>query len=529
MTNPALAPVVLFVFNRPEHTERTLEALAANSMAQESVLHVFADGPANLTPGHLDQIKKTREIIRKKQWCGSVELHESEVNRGLAASIVSGVTGIVNRYGKVIVLEDDIVTSPGFLTYMNAALAAYENTEQVMHVSGYMYPVSDQPDSRTVFLRVLSCWGWGTWARAWAHYSDRLDFFMDQLKTEEQIREFNIDGHASFYHQLKSNYDGKLKTWAVRWYASWYFKNGVSLFPATTLTENIGHDGSGLNCVPTGYYQTRVLAENIPVLETLPLAEDAELRKKIDEFYRMETELFGRKPDKKSPLVLTKAWIARKIARVTGAVLQNYLKKHNKELLEDVSSGRLLSESVIAATVILPEAYAIRKSAVGDYCSLGKNPDLTLTLLGRYCTVGDNFISGAPAGAPDEVINSQAAQTFLKEATVESRQGRISQRPVLIGNAVWIGSGVMIAEGVTVGNGAFIEAGSVVLEDIPPFAVTAGNPARVKKFRFSPERTAEIERTAWWTLSATELRDALTEPSGKFQEILQPGRGDENA
>ena len=180
-----LAPIVLFVYNRPWHTEQTLEALSANKEVQESILYIYADGPKeNTTSEELEKIAQVRKVLRNKQWCKEVKIIESVNNKGLADSIIEGVTTVVNNHGKVIVLEDDIVVSTGFLKYMNDALNLYENEEKVMHISGYMFPVKERLPE-TFFYKQASCWGWATWANRW-----------EELKTSPK----------EIYNQLLLNY-----------------------------------------------------------------------------------------------------------------------------------------------------------------------------------------------------------------------------------------------------------------------------------------------------------------------------------
>ena len=188
-----LAPIVLFCYNRPWHTQQTLDALSKNDLADDSNLYIYCDGPKlGIGIKALADIEETRNIVKTENRFKSITIVESESNNGLADSIIHGVTEIVNRYGKIIVLEDDIVTSPGFLTYMNDALEVYKGEEKVMHISGYMYPVKKKlPD--TFFIRPTSCWGWATWKRAWDCFEKNVD---KQIKEIEQIKgwqEFTID------------------------------------------------------------------------------------------------------------------------------------------------------------------------------------------------------------------------------------------------------------------------------------------------------------------------------------------------
>jgi len=161
------APIVLFVYNRPWHTRQTLEALAANFLADQSELFVFADGPKpEASRNDLDKIQEVRKIVKEKPWCKNVQLIESEVNKGLAQSVITGVTQIINQYGCIIVLEDDLIISPWFLTYMNEGLELYQTASNVYSINGYMFPIeTDRTD--TVLLPYTSTWGWGTWKNKW--------------------------------------------------------------------------------------------------------------------------------------------------------------------------------------------------------------------------------------------------------------------------------------------------------------------------------------------------------------------------
>lgn len=286
--NISLAPIVLFVYNRPDHTLQTLQALTKNILADESTLIIYADGPKTDSPYvDYEKIKATREVIRQQRWCKKVVIHESEVNMGLADAIVQGVTDTVNQYGKVIVLEDDIVISPGFLQYMNDALNLYEHNEQVMHVSGYIFPVNAQlPD--TFFYNTGSCWGWGTWKRAWQHFQSDAAHLAKEIKKQNRIHQFNVEDSYPFYRQLEKNAEGEIKTWAVKWYASFFLQNGYALHPYPSLVNNIGTDGSGENHKSkTEYYQWSKLARSISV-EPISVIESALVRKAMVKYYNLK-------------------------------------------------------------------------------------------------------------------------------------------------------------------------------------------------------------------------------------------------
>jgi len=278
----ALAPIVLFVYNRPWHTKQTVEALLKNTYASESELFIFSDGPKN--ENATEKVNEVRNYIKSISGFKSINITESSANKGLADSIVEGVTDIVNRYGKIIVLEDDIVTSPGFLKYMNDALTLYEMDEKVMHISGFIFPVK-QKLPITFFYNSTSCWGWGTWARAWRYYNNNTSLLLDKINSVKMIHQFNIEGSYDFLSHLIENENGKMKTWAVKWYASVFLNNGLSLHPYPSLVNNIGIDGNGENCVKSDIYNWEYLAESIPI-KRIKLKESRKAREKISKFLK---------------------------------------------------------------------------------------------------------------------------------------------------------------------------------------------------------------------------------------------------
>lgn len=237
------APIILFVYNRPDHTLRTLKALENNNLASESELFIYADAAKN--EQSKAAVEQVREIINRNWRFKAVTLTLRESNCGLAANVIDGVTKIVEQYGQVIVLEDDLVTSPFALEYFNDALELYRHQDQVMQISGYGYPVKDiETLPETFFFRVANSWGWATWDRAWNRFNSDINALTDDF-TAEQIHQFSIEGKENFWKQVKEFKTGKINSWAIRWYASVFKNNGLVLYPRNSLTQNIGNDGSG--------------------------------------------------------------------------------------------------------------------------------------------------------------------------------------------------------------------------------------------------------------------------------------------
>ncbi len=265
------APIALFTYNRPAHTRRTLETLAANPLAAHGKLIAYSDGAR---PGDEAKVAEVRAILRERAWCGEVQVIESPVNRGLAASIVSGVTELLKEHERVIVLEDDLALSPGFLAYMNEALELYAAEPRVMSVSGWL-PEMRGTFPETFFLRTTTSWGWATWRRAWAKFEP--DALALARQVEPRIREFNVEGGYDYFRQLRLNAAGKLTTWAVLWYASIFLADGLTLHPHRSLVRNIGHDHSGTHSEPDERFLHASLAQSIRV-ERVPIEPHAAAR-----------------------------------------------------------------------------------------------------------------------------------------------------------------------------------------------------------------------------------------------------------
>jgi hypothetical protein len=254
-----MACIVLFVYARPEHTQKTLNALAQNYLSDKSHLIIYADAARKIEDR--DRVRKVKDICRNIEGFMSVTLVEREVNYGLARNIVEGVTEVVNKYGAVIVLEDDMITSPYFLTYMNQALDKYANEFHVWHISGWNYPIAHKDLGDAFFWRLMNCWGWGTWADRWQYFEKNPTKLIDEWSRDE-IQRFNMDGALDYWGQVKSNYDCTIDTWAIFWYATIFKNNGLCLNATNPLVANIGLDGSGEHCGVNDVYNTSMLPVN---------------------------------------------------------------------------------------------------------------------------------------------------------------------------------------------------------------------------------------------------------------------------
>lgn len=240
------APIALFVYNRPNHTAKTLDFLCRCRGSSQSMLFVFSDGPKK--PEDEVLVAETREVIRKSHWPGKTYIIESLGNKGLANSIISGVTKLVDEYDRVIVLEDDLLVAPCFLEYMNHSLERYAQEEKVLQVSGYMFPVNIDSVEDTFFMPQAPSWGWATWKRAWDLFDENAKDYKTLLTDKSMRKKFDLNGSYPYTDMMVRQMEGKIDSWAIRWYWSFFKAEGLCLFPKKSLVINIGMDGSGTHC-----------------------------------------------------------------------------------------------------------------------------------------------------------------------------------------------------------------------------------------------------------------------------------------
>jgi len=262
------APIVLFTFNRPEHTRSTLESLAQNPEFSASPLFIYCDGERN--DAEAAQVLQTRELVRN--WSHSHKtVIERDRNWGLANSIIDGVTRLCDDHGQVIVLEDDMVVSRHFLGYMNSALEKYRDDERIISVHGYSFPIAGLPEA--YFIKGASCWGWATWKRGWDLFEPDGQKLYDELLTRKLMYRFDVNGSYPYRRMLGDQIHGRVDSWAVRWYASALIHDKLTLYPGRSLVHNTGLDGSGSHCDDYDGFATNLSTTAIN-LDNLSVSED---------------------------------------------------------------------------------------------------------------------------------------------------------------------------------------------------------------------------------------------------------------
>lgn len=275
-------PIALFVYNRLAHTKLTVEALRKNFGASETQLYIFSDGPR--TDVDADKVAEVRSYVKSITGFADIITVEREQNLGLATSLISGINEVLDVHKSIIILEDDLITSPYFLRYMNDALQYYEHDERVASISAYSFPVQmELPE--TYFLKYTACWGWGTWKRGWALFEQDGKKLLDEIKGRGGLKKFDMNGVYPYSKMLEKQIDGNVDSWAVRWHASIFLADKLMLFPGRSLVSNIGHDGSGVNCNYSKGFDVK-LSENVVHVGAIDVSENLEIVSALKLFFK---------------------------------------------------------------------------------------------------------------------------------------------------------------------------------------------------------------------------------------------------
>ena len=283
-----LAPIALFVYNRPWHMRQTIEALQKNELAEASELFIFSDGPKS--GADKEKVLEAREYIKTITVFKSATLIERERNFGLAQSIITGVTEIINRYGRIIVLEDDMISSPYFLKFMNEALEFYREEEKVVCIHGYIYPIKAKLPE-TFFLMGADCWGWATWKRGWDLLEADGKKLLNELKQRHLEKKFDINGAYPYTKMLEDQIRGKNNSWSVLWRASAFLKDRLMLHPGRSLIHNIGTDDSGTHRGKSSIFNTEVSGKPV-LIDGIPLEENSYVYKEFENYLKSKKPLF---------------------------------------------------------------------------------------------------------------------------------------------------------------------------------------------------------------------------------------------
>jgi acetyltransferase-like isoleucine patch superfamily enzyme len=482
-------PVAIFAFRRPDHLRRLLISLSACHRKEACAFLIFCDGPRG--PEDEAAVQAARLVAREWAAEEAAEVIESPTNRGLAASTVDEVTALCTKHGRTIVLEDDLEVSPDFLHFMLEALARYASCEEVLQISGYMFPVTPLGDNDAFFLPFGTTWGWATWARAWARFSWQPAGALERLAQPEERRRFNLDDGYDYAELLTARLRGANQSWGVLWYWAMFAARGVALHPRSTLVVNHGHDGSGTHCgsePPLAAAPLWHLPAMVRWPETTAIHTGAFLR--VKEFLRRNrpakirhsllarlSQLLNRACHSFTPVAAARRRVRRQATLADTARV--YPETHIENLFRRPERIVIGANSHVRGELLLYwEGGEIR---IGEWSYVGAGTRIWsrhAVTIGNYVLISHLVDIHDTDGHPmDRMRRRQDIQAILGGAA--PRPAHENGAPVVIEDDVWIGFKASILKGVRIGRGAIVAAGAVVIKDVAPGTVVAGNPARV--------------------------------------------------
>ncbi len=494
-----LAPIILFVYNRPWHTKQTVEALQKNELASESELFIFADGPKdNANEEQHAEIKQIQDYIVTISGFKEVHIKKSTQNKGLANSIIEGVSAIINKYDKAIVIEDDIMTHPLFLRFMNDALDIYKNRDDIYMISGFSHKIRIPSHyKKDVYLIPRCCsWGWATWKDRW----DKADWNINNykildLEDKGSIKRFNRCG-KDLFEMLKMQKEGKIDSWAIRWQHCMYLNNGYTLMPIISFAKNIGFDGSGTHCSKVSTSNTKhsestnknnyrlilppkIKKNNNIVRNFKKAVEQApSLRERIKYFLRH----FSHKKTKQSQTHFYDKYVDVD----NSTIIDNPIKIR----LDNPNNNGEKKYLVIGKDCIINGSFIFESKegfvSIGNHSYIGASTFIcrsSITVgcnvtIAWGCTIYDhdshslNYLDRRK-DIDDELSDIRNGKNFI----LNKDWSKVNSKPIVIKDDAWIGMNCIILKGVTIGKGAVVGAGSVVTKDVPDWTVVAGNPA----------------------------------------------------
>ena len=478
-----LAPIVLFVYNRLNHTKITLEALQKNQLANESNLFIYSDSAK--TDNDKPAVKQVREFIKTIVGFKDITIIERDKNLGLAESVIDGVTKVVCEFGKVIVLEDDLVTSPKFLKFMNEALDFYQEEDNVYSITGYSHTDRDICLSDSYFLNLTSSWSWATWSNKWKQLSrDKKQLQKIINATNEERKLFNFDNSYDFINMARLQIADDINSWAIYWYLTVFKHNGLTLYPRERLVKNIGFDGSGTHC--SAVEQRDVLTEFYPRF-TEDIYEDKKARNVVSSILRKKNN-----PNKtKNMLNYFKQKLPKRIRQFLSIVLAKIKLVFYKK---DIGKNTFIDKTV--------NVFGWKYIQIGSFTLVGEQTWLNVNRriddfkhieIGNYCYLGRrNLLSSSRRLIISDYVMTSNDCKFLGSNHIYTNPlkpyistGTMNDDVLKIGVNVWIGANAIVLGSVDIGHGSIIGAGSVVTENIPPFSIAVGNPCKViKRYNF---------------------------------------------
>ena len=281
------APIIIFTHKRINHLKKLIYSLKNNKLCKKSNVIIFSDGPRNNTL-EIKSVKKVRNFLKTISGFKSVKIYERSNNYGLAKNIINGLDTVFKKFSNAIILEDDLVVDNFFLEYLNDGLDIYKKNKSVASIHAYIYPIKFKKKiPNYFFIKGADCWGWATWKRAWKIFEKNGNKLIKIIDKKKQKKDFNFNNSFNYYDMLVSQIKKKNNSWAIRWYASAFIRDMLTLYPKTSHVKNIGMDNTATHGVGliNNYTNKLVRKKYIKINKLMAIKENIDAKEQITKYF----------------------------------------------------------------------------------------------------------------------------------------------------------------------------------------------------------------------------------------------------
>jgi acetyltransferase-like isoleucine patch superfamily enzyme len=498
-------PILFQFYNNLDTTIRVFQEIRK---VQPSQLFLVQDKYRPNFPSENEECLMVRKaVLDMIDWECSLVTHFRESNLGPGKGTAEAIIWFFRQVEYGIVFEHDCLPHPDFFEYCEILLEKYKNNERVKVISGANFKGNKEYGRSSYYFGTVGhFWGWASWRRTFVNYiQDIENISVEETKKSisENFKEKRLQDYwAKTVYWLKEK---EVDTWDYQLFYMLWKQRGLIILPNANLISNIGFGEKALNC--TG---TDSPFSNAPTNSILPLEHPIIVRRNYKADVNYCDYLYYLTGT--SNLINDLFWRAKNLFRKIGYRVICFFVPEIKNLRSNSALGLLKSSEengLISSRSLLNHPYHFKESSIGDYSYVSINSNISFTRIGKFCSIGPNFISGWGIHPTDGLstspmfysTNKQNGLTFSKENKVDEHKN------ISIGNDVFIGANVIILDGITIGDGAIIGAGAVVSKNIPPYAIAVGCPIKIIKYRFDDSKIDELLRIKWWEFPTDKLQE----------------------
>lgn len=488
------APIAVVVFNRPDHA-RQLRACLEDEQNRD--LYVIVDGARKNKVGESELVNACIKVF--EDWGGQVQFNIANENMGCKARISSGLNWVFEQTDRAIILEDDLIPCSQFFQYCDEMLDAYADSPEVMSVCGTKTFPGDVPGVQIFFSRYNNCWGWATWKRAWSRYED--DFtdhsiigFIKELK--RSLGSYRAAVYWSALYQMVLS--GKRNSWAYCWMITCFLNKGLSVYPCSNLVINTGFGDSSTHTAEIQIYMPQrygdslefplkvIDAPRVPLESADRWIEDNMYSKSV----RVRLSWFKTLISRKMKSVMGQPADKQKISNIRPGTnptvfrVRSFLNAIRSSFYFNFRTPWVIRQGMVRIPWSV-QVWSPHKDVIfGNQVQLGHH-----SLIHCDIEFGDNILVARNVA----FVGRDDHKTDIVGKTIwDSPRGDTCK--TFVENDVWVGHGSIVLAGVRIGEGSIVAAGSLVIKDVPPYSIVAGNPAKVLKARFTPDEIVEHKR-----------------------------------